>query len=116
VNVLAALSGSLTVKSDVPVGFIAANFTFSNTLTLTGFDVDMNTLFSLHTPSASNLGFSYLFEYAQPALSSLVVSTQDGTPFTMDDLNLSAVPEPGTLPLMVVGALFLSATRLRRRA
>lgn len=118
-NVLAALSGSLTVKSNVPISFVAANFTFADTLTFTGFDIDMNTLFSLQTPSTSNLGFSYQFDYTQPTLSSFVVTTQDGTPFTMDDLTLTgatAVPEPGTLALVILGFPAFFAAKPRRLA
>lgn len=116
-NVLAALLGSLTVNADTPFDQFSASFTFEDSLNFSGFDNLGNLLFIFDSPVASNLGSHTLIGQSAPGIASLVVASQSGTPFTMDDFDIgvSSVPEPGTLGLLTLGAA-AGATVRRRRA
>ncbi len=115
-NVLAALTGVLTITTDAPVDQLSAYFTYASTLNFSGYDSALNLLFSVDTPSISNLGSHYLFTTTQADLSSLVISAQGGTAFTLDDLQIgiAAVPEPGVLALVLLGALGAAISRRRQ--
>jgi hypothetical protein len=114
-NVLAAFLGSLTVSADTPFDQFSASFTFEEVLNFSGFDDLGNLLFSFDSPVASNLGSHTVIGHIASGITSLVVASQSGTPFTMDDLDISAasIPEPGTLGLLTLGGL--AAARVRRR-
>ncbi|OAI08478.1 PEP-CTERM sorting domain-containing protein [Methylomonas methanica] len=117
-NVLAALSGSLTISADNPFDLFSAYFTYAEQMTFSGFDVAHNLLFSFTSPTSSNLGTNSLTEFSSHGISSLVFSTQGGSGFTMDDLDLNAstVPEPGTLALLPLGALAMAFMRRQKRS
>lgn len=112
-NVLAALLGSLTINANDPFDQFSAYFTFDEQLMFSGFDIAGNLLFSFNSLINSNLGSNSLIGFSAPEISSLVIATQGSTPFTMDDLNVSTVPEPGTLALLPLG--WLAAAYIRRR-
>lgn len=117
INAVAALLGSLTISADDPFNQFSAYFTFDEQLTFSGFDVVGSLLLSFDSPTSSNLGSNSLIGFAAPGISSLVITTQGGTPFTLDDLNITvsaSVPEPGTLALLPLGALAAAVMRRRR--
>jgi len=111
-NVLAAFSGSLTVTAVTPFNQFAANFTFDEPLNFSGFDDLGNLLFSFDSSIAYNLGSYTQIGYSEPGIASLVITSQSGDPFTMDDLSVATVPEPSTLGLIPLGAL--AAVMVRR--
>lgn len=117
VNVLGALSGTLDIALDAPATGFSGYFTHLEGLTFSGYDALHNLLFSIATANDSNLGGSTLISHSANGLAFLSITGAQGLGFTLDDLDIqsgAAIPEPGSLALLVLGAFAALAAGRRR--
>lgn len=116
---MAALSGRLTLAFAKPINEFSAYFTFGEPLLLPLFDSSGHASGSFESPIASNLGAFTLIDFSIPGVASVLIASQEGSAFTMDDLLFSSTvahsPEPGSITLFAVAALAAVAVRRRNR-
>lgn len=118
VNVLGALSGTLDIALDTPATGFSGYFSHLEELTFSGYDSLHNLLFSIATANSSNLGGSTLISHSADGLALLSITGAQGLGFTLDDLDIqsaAAIPEPGSLALLMLGGLSALAAGRKRR-
>ncbi|GCL62769.1 S8 family serine peptidase [Pseudaquabacterium pictum] len=113
--------GALEITFAAPVLSFSGHFTYTVPLLLQAFDARAALVASASSAFASNLGGGVNPPNERIELSfasgfTLLRITGDagGASFTLDDLAVTAVPEPGTGVLFGAGALWLLAWRRRR--
>ena len=125
-NVASDDGGAMQIVFNAPVGQVSAFFTYAVPLTLTAFDAGGNAVATAVSLFSSNLALTgaagssanEFIMLAVPLGISRVVIAGDaaGASFVLDDLAITAVPEPASAALMLPGLLLLGcAVRARRQ-
>lgn len=115
VNVLAALSGPLSLDFGAPT-MASAYMAAGDQLSISAFDEFGQLLATYDTPFAANLGAPQLFDFGWVGASRY--SLQSMQAFVIDDLIFAAatgIPEPSSLALSVAPLSALAWVLLRRR-
>lgn len=129
VNVASDNNGPITIDFSTPITSFSGYFTYLEPLTLDGFDASDTEVASAVSEFSDNDALfgdpgsspNELIDLSFAGGMSSVTITGDplGGSFTMDDLSYTsataAVPEPGSLPLIIAGAAGVFTTRVRRR-
>ena len=124
-NVASDDSGPIVITFLSPVQSFSAYFTYLEPLQVTAFNAasvqvaQANSLFANNLLESGEVGSSPN-EFIGLAFASGIASVQitgaaEGASFVMDDLSVSAVPEPGMLALLACGALVVGGAARRRR-
>jgi len=116
--------GPLSIVFSTAQQSVGGFFTYLEPLTLTAFDAAHNSLGSVHSAFSTNLALSGVpgstpnehleLDFAGGITSVIITADPLGSSFTLDDLNISPVPEPSTL-LLLGGSLAATLTWMRRR-
>lgn len=117
-NVLAGLSGGLTLSFDTPQTSFSGWFTHGNTLNFLGLDALNNVILSASTADVSNLGDFDQYAFLGLNLKALIITSIDGSSFVLDDLffGANAVPEAPGWSLAALGLALLAASQRRAQA
>jgi hypothetical protein len=128
VNVLSDSGGPIEIAFASPVLSFGAFFTYAAPLTLTAFDAGHNAIASVTSSFISNLALDpgstpneYLELIFASGIWALSISGDPlGGSFVLDDLavtsaDAAAVPEPGTLSLLLLGTVGLRRAVMRSR-
>lgn len=124
-NVASDDGGPIVITFLSPVQSFSAYFTYMEPLQLTAFDAESvqvaqaSSLFAnnlLESGAAGSSPNEFIVLAAASGIASVqIAGASEGASFTMDDLSVSAVPEPGMLALLACGALVVGGAARRRR-
>ena len=124
-NVASDFGGPIEITFDAPVTSFSGYFTYATALVLQAFDIDSNLVDTTTSAFSDNTVF-FGEPFSSPnellALSSAlgiariaISGDPGGNSFTLDDLTAEAVavPEPGTVGLLMIGLLLGAIPKLR---
>ena len=111
VNVIASDIDSISLAFDNPVFSVQANFTFADQILLEAFDINNVLLGSAQSLASNVLGSWENIAISRSGISLLKIT--GASQFTVDDLSITAAPEPSAL--LLIGAGGLLAARLKKR-
>ena len=125
-NVASDDGGAIQIVFSAPVSQVSAFFTYAVPLTLTAFDAGGNTVATAVSLFSSNLALTgaagssaneFILLSVPLGISRVVIAGDtQGASFVLDDLAITAVPEPAGLALVLPGLLLLGfAVRARRQ-
>jgi hypothetical protein len=125
-NVASDSAGAISIAFAVPAASVSGFFTYLEPLTLTAFDaLDQQvgqaiSLFSNNAALSGDPGSSpnesIGIDFAGGISRLVIAGDPNGGSFTLDDLNFTSVPEPGTLALLLPGLAAFGLRRPRRVA
>jgi hypothetical protein len=126
INAAVDLGGSIRIDFAVPAITFSGYFTYFFPLTLTAFDAANNPLGSDVSLFASNADLSgdagstpnelLLIAAANIAYVTITGGDPAGNSFAMDDVQVTAIPEPTTFSILVAGITSCLLIRYRRTA
>jgi hypothetical protein len=117
--------GAIELVFAAPATAVTAFFTYNTALTLTAFDSSNNVVAVAGSLFGSNLALSgapgssanepITLSFAAGFSRLVIAGDPAGGSYTMDDLSVSVVPEPGSALLLLAGGPLLMAAVARRR-
>ena len=115
VNVASDNSGPMQIALASPVQSFAAYFTYATRLQVVAFGLNSSVVATVNSLFANNLALSgdsgsspnerIQISFAGGISSLRITGMADGASFAIDDISISAVPEPGSLVMFALGAL-----------